>query len=210
MLSDFDKLNDHSLRYYEESLKKYGDTPQGMNWSSEESQILRFNQLLSIADLNNKSLHDVGCGSGRLYDHIKDKYPTCDYVGSDISALMVDVATSRINNQKNNIHVANILNDDWEWMRCDYLVNSGIFTVKQNSLEDSWRKFVYKMIDRMYELSIMGIGFNMMSSYVDYREDHLFYSSPHEVMDYCITNLSRKVKIYHHYNLFEFTVFVYK
>ena len=63
---------------------------------------------------------------------------------------------------------------------------------------------------KMFELATIGIGFNMMSNHVDYKDKHLYYASPQDILEYCLKNLSRKVSIHHDYDLYEFTTFVYK
>jgi SAM-dependent methyltransferase len=202
-------INEKSLEYYESALKKYGDTALGVNWKSEESQNLRFSVLAKIGNLENKSLHDVGCGTARLKDFLEKYYPGCSYIGSDISALMIDAAKKRIG-PGSDLIVGDILTKSSKWMEADYLINSGIFTVKQEIKDEDWRSFVYLMIERMFNLASKGIGFNLMSSYVDYKDNNLYYASPHEIIDFCVKNLSRKICIHHDYNLYEFTTFVYK
>jgi len=198
-----------SLKYYENSLIKYGDTPKGVNWKDKDSQNLRFSILSRIGDLDKKSLHDVGCGTASFRDFLENHYPECNYIGSDISDLMIKAAKKRLKADK-SLYKGDILTESCDWMQADYVINSGIFTVRQEASEEDWREFVYLMIDRMFELATIGIGFNMMSNHVDYKDQHLYYASPQDILEYCLKNLSRKVSIHHDYDLYEFTTFVYK
>ena len=49
----------------------------------------------------------------------------------------------------------------------------------------------------------------MMTAYVDFREDRLFYYSPEEIFRFSKT-LTKRVLLRHDYPLFEFTVYLYK
>lgn len=196
--------------YYERSLAAHGDSPQGVNWSSAESQALRFAVLAGIGDLNGCRVHDVGCGLGHFADYLEDAGITCSYVGSDISPVMVQAAAERPRGADRRFEAGNILLGGEPWMAADYLINSGIFTVRGATDEAKWRAFVFDMAARMFDLAEIGIAFNLMTSCVDYRDDHLFYCPPSEMLDFCLANLSRHVVIRHDYPLYEFTTYVYK
>ena len=53
--------------YYNFHLNKYKKGPRAVNWSSQRSQILRFNKILEAGNFNNKRVHDVGCGLADFY-----------------------------------------------------------------------------------------------------------------------------------------------
>lgn len=62
-----------------------------------------------------------------------------------------------------------------------------------------------------------GIAFNMMSSYVDYFDEALFYESPGQVFDFLKSNISPYITIRNDYLVkpevkvpFEFAVYVYR
>jgi hypothetical protein len=95
-------------------------------------------------------------------------------------------------------------------MRADYVVNCGLFTVSGGTDPARWWEYCRAVIGRMFELSHVGIAFNMMTSHVDYRDDHLFYAKPGDVVDFCADSLSRRVVLRHDYPLYEFTVYVYR
>jgi len=62
----------------------------------------------------------------------------------------------------------------------------------------------------MYSLCNIGMAFNVMSSHVNYRSDKVYYKDPGEVIAYCVKNLSRFVKVYHDYPLYEYFTCVYR
>lgn len=203
-------VSDIAKAYYEAALAEFGDDPKGVNWRDRESQEMRFAALAGIADLSGCRLHDVGCGLAHFNAWMKRQNIDCTYLGSDISEKMVEAAIANAPPPA-ELHVADILSAaDEPWMRADYVVNSGVFTVRSSVPEDEWREFVHDMIRAMFRLADRGIAFNLMSSFVDYRDDHLFYESPQAIMDFCVRELSRKIVIRHDYPLWEYAVYVYR
>lgn len=199
-----------SKAYYEAALDEFGDDPRGVNWRDAESQEMRFSAIAGIADLSGARVHDVGCGLGHFADWLRRESINCDYVGSDISGKMIDAAVAHAPPPA-ELHMADIMAGPEEpWMRADYVVNSGVFTVRSTVAEYDWREFVHDMIRAMFRIADRGIAFNLMSSYVDYRDDHLFYENPQEIMDFCVSELSRKIVIRHDYPLWEYAVYVYR
>lgn len=209
MRKQFSKAKDICRRHYEEVLGKYGDSPQGVNWADAESQNLRFQILSEIGDLSEKRIHDVGCGLGHFVDFLTIKGVKCDYVGSDISDKMIEKARKRL--PKVQFHVADILNDVTpDWMPSDYIFTSGLFYARASNNKRVWQQFVEAMLRKMFTLAREGIAFNMLTSYVDYEEGHLFYLPPGDMLDFCVQNLSRRVVLRHDYRLWEYTVYVYR
>lgn len=206
----YENIKDAITKYYEESLARYQVGPRSVNWRDEKSQRLRFKMLSQIGDLSGKVVHEVGCGLAHYYDYLQEQNTDCVYVGSDISPKMIEAAKRRLGRSV-DLYIADILEEnERSWMMADYVVNSGVFTVKGSIASSEWRAFVEAMILRMYELCRVGIAFNLMTTYVDYRDEHLYYQSPQETLDYCINKLSRKVVIRHDYPLWEYMTYVYK
>ena len=76
MPNDKAELLSEVANYYTEKLAEHGETPRGVDWNGEESQLLRFEQLCKIIDGATEaySLNDLGCGYGALLDFLNDKY----------------------------------------------------------------------------------------------------------------------------------------
>ncbi len=208
-MTDRERLVQAARAYYDDALRKFGDDPRGVNWRDKEAQYLRFEILTGLGDLNGYRLHDVGCGLAHFRDFLAATAPGCVYVGSDISAQMIAAARARSDGSA-QLYVADILASTEPWMGADYVVNSGVFTVRGSANPEEWWVFVQSYIRRMFDLARVGIAFNIMTSHVDYRDDHLFYMDPGEVLGFCAKALSRKVVIRHDYPLWEYMVYVYK
>ncbi len=205
----YSNLIESSKNYYEEKFETHGDSPQGVNWRDVKSQELRFKELLGVGKLEGSTVHEVGCGLAHLYDYINKMGINTNYIGSDVSKIMIAGAHERLGVGV-SIYQSNILDLNNEKIIADYVLSSGLFSVKGEARNVEWWNFVSDMIKRMFELCNKGIGFNLMTSYVDYKEPHLFYKSPAEVFDFCMAELGNKVVLKHDYPLWEYTIYVYK
>lgn len=78
-------------------------------------------------------------------------------------------------------------------------------------IEDSlWEHYVKKALFNVNEKSIKGFAFNILTTYVDYKERHLYYADPLFFFDFCKKNFSRNVSLLHDYGLYEWTMIVKK
>lgn len=204
----FQKIFKETCKYYESKLKKFGSNARGVDWKDVFSQKLRFRVLAEIADLSGKKIHDIGCGCGHFFGYLKEQNIKCHYTGSDISYQMIQKAKESY--PEGQFHTANILETEADWMKSDFITVSGLFYVKTGFTSKEWKDFVSEMLLKMFNFAREGISFNLMSSYVDYEEPHLFYCPPQEMFDFCVKNLARHVVIRHDYNLWEYSVYVYK
>ena len=63
------------------------------------------------------------------------------------------------------------------------------------------KRFMYKIIKKMFLSSKKGIVFNGLTKYVDYEDKKLFYSYPDQILKFCIKNLSKYVVLKTNYQL---------
>jgi SAM-dependent methyltransferase len=194
-------------RYYTGKFDQHGPTARGVDWNSEESQQLRFEQLLRVVDPSAPfSLNDYGCGYGALAAFLKLKGYEFRYVGFDVSAAM------RAHAQETHTDDPRVafVEDESSLQPADYTVASGIFNVKLDVPVRGWAPYVEETIGRIAALSLRGFAFNMLTSYSDpelMRAD-LFYGDPLHFFDLCERRYSRNVALLHDYGLYEFTVII--
>ena len=79
-------------RHYKNRISPKRENYDVLDWASAESQQERFAVLTREIDVAGKSLLDVGCGLGDLWDYLKDHHLGVDYTGVDILDEMVRVA----------------------------------------------------------------------------------------------------------------------
>lgn len=200
-------------RYYTDRLTEFGPTPRGVDWSSADSQALRFDRLLELLPPSRSadppaSLIDYGCGYGALADYLAARGGVVRYRGFDVSAEMIAAAEARHGSTAARSYTA----DAGALDPADFVVASGIFNVKLHHPPEVWRTYVWDTIATLSRLSRRGFAFNMLSmcSDADKRRDDLFYMDPGEALNGCLQRFPRHVTLLHDYPLYEFTILVRK
>ena len=195
------KEKEETIKRYEERLQKYGISMKTMGWKDKEQQYLRFKILSGISNLNNSSILDVGCGFGDYYRYLTELGLRVDYTGYDISLKLIEIAGKE--NPSAKFDVRDILTDEVD--RFDYVFSSGVLNARISDNEG----FARCMIEKMFHISRKGAAINMMTDYVDFKEDYLYYYSPEKIFSFCKT-LTKRVVLRHDYPLYEFTVYLLK
>jgi SAM-dependent methyltransferase len=176
-----------------------------VDWNSTESQELRFDQLLRVAEREpgRFSLNDYGCGYGALVAHLDRRGLDVAYSGFDLSASMLEHA-------RREHPGASFVGTEQELAPADYTVSSGVFNVKLDVPAEEWREYVLATLETLARLSAKGFAFNMLTSYsdADKMRDDLYYGDPRFFFDHCKRVFSRDVALLHDYGLYEFTTIV--
>lgn len=194
---------------YTSGLSRHGPTPDAVGWR-DGAQQLRFDTLARVlADHPPEgpaTVADLGCGYGALLKHLdgRPELTVERYDGYDLSAEMLAAA-------------ARATGDDprCRWVRSgeldrdvDYVFVSGTFNVRLGASEADWAEYVRQTLRAVHARARRGIAFNLMTSWVDYRADTLFYADPAEWFSFCRRELSRSVSLRHDYALYEWTMIV--
>lgn len=192
--------------FMEETLDKHGHTPLGVGWRSRQNQFLRFDQFSRLFEGHDEpfSLNDLGCGLGGLYEWATERQLLVSrYVGYDISQRMVADARAR-HKAKNAYFVHSTRPTEI----ADFSIGCGIFNTRLDESEDAWAEYMRGVVRQLAENSRIGFGFNSLTSYVDWREPHLFYAEPTEWFHWCKKNVSKRVALLHDSQLFEWTILI--
>jgi cyclopropane fatty-acyl-phospholipid synthase-like methyltransferase len=195
--------------YYTKKVKEFGATPKGVDWNSEESQVLRFDILSQVINSEEEfSILDYGCGFGSMLTYMAKKYEKFNFTGFDISEEMINTAKRSFINDKRGTWKTSLENTS----TFDYTVASGIFNIKLENSNEEWETYIFETLDKINNHSLKGFSFNILTKYSDreYMKDYLFYADPLLIFDYCKKNFSKNVALLHDYNLYEFTIIVRK
>lgn len=188
----------------------HGATARGVDWNSEASQQLRFEQLMRVLDQKTGpfSVNDFGCGYGALAAYLQERGFAFHYRGFDLSATMIEFARERYAHLNN----CDFLTPPELLSPAEYTLASGIFNVKLTTDTEEWREYMLDTIDQLNGLSTRGFAFNVLTIHSDLerRRSDLFYEDPCYLFDYCRRRYSPWVALYHDYELYEFTVVVRK
>jgi SAM-dependent methyltransferase len=194
-------------RYYAEKLNAHGVTPRGVDWSSDDSQQLRFTQLLRVleGDEGEPTVLDYGCGYGALARRLIADGRPFRYVGFDVCEPMVVQARADVRDPR-----CSFTDSELQLPVSDYTVASGIFNVRLHSSEAHWKSHVIETVAKLARYSRRGFAFNMLTRYADREklQDYLYYADPGEYFKLCKESWSRNVALLHDYDLYEFTILV--
>jgi hypothetical protein len=183
-------------------LRQHGDSP-GATQASPEGQRFRFHKLLELAPLDGCSVLDVGSGIGDFFPIIRDRFREVRYHGIEVVPEMVDLAAAKY--PEASFRVANLLVDPIA-QRYDYVFLSQIFN---NAVEGS-SAFLEGLVAAAWPLATRGLGFNFISTHVNFTNPEMAYHDPAGVLDFCVRHLSRRVVLHHHYDRCDVAVFVYR
>lgn len=193
-------------QYYTGKINEHGATHRGVDWNSQESQEVRFEQLLKITEGDAQaSVLDYGCGYGAMARYMQAHGFAGRYYGFDIAPTMIEAAQ-----QQNDLPNCVFSSDAGMLPTVDYTIASGIFSVKLGHNNEEWQEYILTTLETLAKTSSKGFSFNMLTGYSDpekMRPD-LFYGDVCFFLDHCIRKYSRHVALLHNYGLYEFTVLV--
>jgi len=196
-------------KLYTNSLREHGVDSKAVGWMTGDGQVLRFDKLVEVIENKDEefTLNDLGCGYGAMFQYFEENnFNISKYNGYDISEEMLKSAKEQIGKSaKVKLYKNPKLNT-----KADYSFVSGIFNVRFEGDDDSWKQFIENTLKDLDKNSTKGFAFNVLTSYVDYKESHLYYADPLYFFDYCKRNFSKKVSLLHDYDLWEWTIIVKK
>ena len=146
---------------------------------------------------------DLGCGLGDLYPFLLERFGHVIYTGMDIVPELVSAARQRY---PGACFLCSDLSSDDIDETFDYVLVSGIF----NNAIPNCTDFLKEMIATAFQHCSLGLGFNFISSYVNYHDTGMAYHNPVDILDFCLKNLSRKITMSHHYERCDVCVFAYR
>jgi SAM-dependent methyltransferase len=178
------------------------DSSFALGWRNEHDQLVRFDVLAGIADLNEKTVIDAGCGYADLYPFLKERYPQIShYYGIEQITELADKAILRYEHLPDTTFItSNFLHTDLPL--CDYVLASGSL-----NYGSSINGFIYSAIEKLYSHCAMGLGFNLLR-YMPVDGTLVAYD-PDQILTFCKT-LSLNVALKADYDEADFTVFIYR
>jgi SAM-dependent methyltransferase len=206
-----DPISEQLKRHYSNTFMLHGPSSSGVDWGANESNmLLRYKKMLEVVDFAQEkraTLLDVGCGFGGLNTYAHDQGIELEYTGVDVVANMIEWASEHSVSGKFILGDILYLPLDTHF---DYVVCNGILTQKLETEASKMDAFAARLIRRLFELSRIGVAFNVMTSKVNFYSNNLYYRNPSEMLAWCQTEITPFVKLNHAYPLYEYTVYLYK
>ena len=192
--------------HYEECFLGANTVAKQSGWKDTQSQDVRLRVLSrSITECQAGSVLDFGCGLGRLLDILREHEFNGNYLGLDLSPQIIAEATEQFKSDSKAIFK---IGDAKDLVPADMIVSSGLFNVKLDHSDHEWENYVKDSILGMWKKSIVGIGFNALSTVSDLekRSPKLWYSNPSSMLEWCLENVSSNVQVDHSYGLWDYTI----
>lgn len=194
---------EQTIQRYRERLQKFGADIRALASGTPERRQMRFGVLNGIGDLQGSSVLDLGCGLGDFYEYLQQNGIQADYTGYDISPDLIEVAKKRFPDAQFEVRD---IQEGGLPRRFDYIVCSQTFNFKLKN-EDNFA-LVQSVLKACLGSADRGVVCDFLTSYVDFREEHLYYYEPERVFQYA-KSLTKRVTLRHDYPLFEFAIYLY-
>jgi SAM-dependent methyltransferase len=192
---------------YSANLAEHGTSSASVGWPDPEAQQLRFDKLAYVIAADPPgdpiTVNDWGCGYGAMFRYLDERFTLGTYTGYDISSEMLDAARAFVDDPR-----AHWVQGSEATETADYSFVSGTFNVRMEASEEAWQRYVEDTLKLLAQRSRRGFAFNLLTSYVDWRKDELFYADPAHFFTFCRENISRYVTLLHDYPLYEWTIAV--
>lgn len=190
-----------------------------LDWADRPSQLARFEVLAQCVELDGRSLLDVGCGLGDLYEYLAGLGRRVEYTGVDIVGPMVEEARRR--HPGAAFYWGDVFSDtpavldadgrtadaDHSHLnplagrRFDVVFCSGVFNLNLGNNGD----FLGRAVGRLFELARGHVVFNLLHHRTASRYAHCVYYDPEQVAA-LLKDWPCRVRIVDHYLHNDFTV----
>ena len=184
------------LDWYNDSLDKYGDSDyRALTWGDAEgrSAAYRYKIIDSIVSLNDKSVLEVGCGWGSIFDF---GFNPQDYLGLDINKALIEIAQNKYKDKRFiNAEISNYSSSK----RYDVCIASG---VAGNRGGPTWHPdLLDSFLDNALRCADL-VVINFPSIWANIRSEHVEYFAPEQVFAAAVRK-NRNVQL-HHFENFDF------
>ena len=200
------KYKDFNTQWYQDRInRKVGqDNIEILSSGTSNRRDIRFQVLQEIGIKSGDRILDVGCGLGDFYSYLKGSGIDVDYHGVDISSELINIAQKNL--QLKTLEYRDFFKEKFEAHSFDFVICSQVLNLKTPGVNNF--ELAQEFLTEMYRLARKGVACDFVTSYVDFKEDYLFYHSPEDIFAFSKT-LSKRVTLRHDYPAFEFCIYIY-
>ena len=190
------------FRFHNEMIKEYGANDiAALGWKSREAQLARYKILSGIADLDDCSVIDVGCGHGDLRPFLGEHYPNLHYLGIEQIPALLDIAIERY------AHLPETLFFEGDFSIAELPLTDYVIACGALSYHNSDPLYIFMMIEKLFNACTKGFAFNLLSK-TEIAGGIITSYRPAEILDFC-SKLSSNIKFFDAYWEDDFTVMMY-
>jgi SAM-dependent methyltransferase len=190
------------FRFHNKLANEYGrGTTGALGWKHPDGQQVRYKILSDIADLDNHSVLDAGCGHGDLREYLGNLYPRLRYYGVEQIPFLLQEAIERYSHLPDTYFFEGDFSAS-ELPMVDYILGCGSL-----SYRNSDPLFVLKTIQKLFSNCRLGLGFNLLGK-IEPPDGLLEVYNPVYILEFC-RKLTDKVNLVKDYYEDDYTVFLY-
>jgi SAM-dependent methyltransferase len=192
------------VRRYTARFREYGVDIRTLNAGKGNKLELQHTVHASVGELEGKTVLDIGCGLASFYEFLRARGTRVNYIGYDIVEPFIEANRERF--PEAHFELRDISREGVAH-RADYAVMCQVFNNKYDSVDNA--EVVKRAVALAFEAVSGGVSIDLRTSYVNYREDHLYYFSPEEMFGFA-KSLTPFVSLRHDYLPYDFTLMLYK
>lgn len=191
-------------QWYRDRIDRYGVTFESLSAGPLEREWVRHTVHSKALFGTEPEVLDIGCGIGRFYDFLKKIGRRCRYTGYDL--VPEYLARCRDLYPEIRVEERNILDQPLQ-EEFDTIVASQVFNHRYGQAKNL--DVVRSMLENAFSHCRMSVSIDMLSTYVDYEENHLFYYPPEKVFQMA-KSITQRVVLRHDFAAFEFCIQLYR
>jgi 2-polyprenyl-3-methyl-5-hydroxy-6-metoxy-1,4-benzoquinol methylase len=195
---------EYVLSRYRARIKEFGLTFDSLQSGSSDKQRVRHAVHCSSFRTEAPSILDIGCGMGGFLSYLRLNKITSSYKGYDIAPEYIEFCQT--NYPEDEFEVRNVFETGID-KTYDNIILSQVLNNKYSYSDNM--TVMKEMMTLCFNHCTVGFSIDMMSEYVDFKTDELYYYSPEKIFSFAKT-LSKRVAIRHDFRPFEFCVQVFK
>jgi SAM-dependent methyltransferase len=195
-----DKAN--IFRFHNDLISRFGaGTTAALGWNEPAGQQIRYKILSGIGQLDHHSVLDAGCGHGDMYEYLIELYPQLRYYGVEQIPHILKEALDRYS------HLPNTYYFEGDFSAADLPMVDYVIACGSLNYRNSDKLFVLKTIEKLFDSSRIGLGFNLLQK-IDPPDGFLEAYNPVYITEFC-RKLTSKVTLIEDYYGEDYTVFMY-
>ncbi|MEO1644511.1 MAG: class I SAM-dependent methyltransferase [Chloroflexota bacterium] len=185
---------------YQKRIDTHGVTFESLASGSMAKQTLRHSIHAQALRTDTPAVLDIGCGLANFYSYLQQQGIATRYTGYDIVPEYVDKCRERY--PEATFQHRNFLRDGID-DTFDTIVMSQVLNNRYANTDNM--QIMADTLALAFKHTRISVSIDMMSSYVDYENDALFYYNP-EAIFALARELTPRVVLRHDYRRFEFCI----
>ena len=177
---------------YSERFKKFGATPKGVFWVSNERQETRFNLILKeIQNISTKKtvldIADIGCGYGSFADYLFKKLNRNEfkYEGLDINEDLIEHCHRNFLDSNLSFAVGGKPSSNK-----DFIIMSGTYNLATTKNVSLWEQYLFDCLSECWAYTKLAMVFNLQTSKKrKIGQQNIYYARTSDIIDFCVTKL---------------------